>query len=98
MCAFGERVYSMTLTWVEKALASEMGAAAEAFFRRVYELPCVDAKRLREDERTFAYRQRQLNLDLHQAEFDPAPTYALLLTLGQRLPAQVSSTIVRFLQ
>ena len=95
--AYGDRVYPMAVTWVEKALASEMRAAAGAFFQSVYELPCADAKKLREEERAFVYKHQRMMLDLRRAKFDPSPTYTLLLALRQRLPCEVSSAVVRFL-
>ena len=63
MGRYGDRLYTMAVSWIEKALASEMRAAAEAFFQSVYELPGVDAKKLRGEERTFLYRHRRLTLD-----------------------------------
>ena len=54
-------------------------------------------KKLRDEERTFLYRHRRLLLDLHRARFDTNPTYELLMALRQRLPCEVSSTVVRFL-
>ena len=97
MGAYGDRVYPMAVTWVEKALASEVRSAADAFFRSVYELPCADAKKLREEERLFAYKHQRMMLDLRRAKFDPSPTYTLLLTLRQRLPCEICCAIVRFL-
>ena len=95
--AYGDRVYPMVVSWVEKALASEMRAAAGAFFQSVFELPCADAKKLREEERAFVYEHQRMMLDLRRAKFDPSPTYTLLLALRQRLPCEVSSAVVRFL-
>ena len=95
--AYGDRVYPMAVTWVEKALASEMRAAAGAFFQSVYELPCADAKKLQDEERAFVYKHQRMMLDLRRAKFDPSPTYTLLLALRQRLPCEVSSAVVRFL-
>ena len=69
----------MAVTWVEKALASEMRAAVGAFFQSVYELPCADAKKLREEERAFVYKHQRMMLDLRHTKFDPSPTYTLLL-------------------
>ena len=95
--AYGDRVYPMAVTWVEKALASEMRAAAGAFFQSVYELPCADTKKLREEERAFVYKHERMMLDLRRAKFDPSPTYTLLLSLRKRLPGEVCSAVVRFL-
>ena len=99
-CEYGEPVFAKAVTLVEKALAAEMKAAAAALFHSVYQLPCVSetsAKRLREEERVFAHKHRQLTLDLHRAAFDPSPTYKLLLLLRRRCPPDVGPTIVRFL-
>ena len=95
--AYGDRVYPMAVTWAEKALASEMRAAAGAFFQSVYELPCADAKKLREEERAFVYKHQRMMLDLRRAKFDPNPTYMLLLALRQQLPGEVCSAVVQFL-
>ena len=68
---------------------AEMRAAAGAFFQSVYELPCADAKKLREEERAFMYKHQRMMLDLRRAKFDPSPTYTLLLAIRQRLPGEV---------
>ena len=60
-------------------------------------MPGVDAKRMREEERAFTYKHRQLMLDLHRTAFDPSPTYTLLLLLRQRFPSEVGGAVVRFL-
>ena len=99
-CEYGEPVFATAVTFVEKALASEMKAAAAALFRSVYQLPCVDemtGNMLRAEERLFAHKHRQLALDLHRTSFDATPTYTLLLLLRRRFPPDVGPTIVRFL-
>ena len=79
----------------EKAPTSEMRAAAGAFFsQRVYKLPCLDASKLRKEERAFGYKRRKMMLDLHCAKLHPGPTCTLLWALRRRMPCELRSAVV----